>query len=192
MACPALISKIVSRGGCVTGRPRPLSVQWRTSPVSPPDPSVTTLTVQKRLHRLIARGVVSPSHTCRRVIVTLQRKRHGTFVKIARNRPTLDARSHYRLGFERPAAGRCRIITRFPATTTTDPARHAARSTADGPRSSRRKPGLRVRVLPALCQRSLLMQGLLVLAHSGVVSLLVRRRNLCAEGRQGLVQRGMR
>jgi hypothetical protein len=87
---------------------------WRTSPVSPPDPSVTTLTVQKRLHRLIATGVVSPSHTCRRVIVTLQRKRHGTFVKIARNRPTLDARSHYRLGFERPAAGRCRIITRFP------------------------------------------------------------------------------
>jgi hypothetical protein len=35
-------------------------------------------------------------------------------VKIARKRPTLGARSRYRAPFERPAAGRCRIITRFP------------------------------------------------------------------------------
>jgi ELWxxDGT repeat protein len=86
---------------------------WRTSPISPPDPSATTLTVRKRLQRLIARGAVSPNHACERVIVTLQKKKNGTFVKIARKRPTLDARSHYRVRFKRPAAGRCRIITRF-------------------------------------------------------------------------------
>jgi ELWxxDGT repeat protein len=87
---------------------------WRTSPISPPDPSATTLTVRKRLQRLIARGAVSPNHACERVIVTLQKKKNGTFVKIARKRPTLDARSHYRVRFKRPAAGRCRIITQFP------------------------------------------------------------------------------
>jgi ELWxxDGT repeat protein len=87
---------------------------WRTSPISPPDPSATTLTVRKRLHRLIARGKVSPNHACKRVIVTLQKKENGTFVKIARKRPTLDAGSHYRVRFQRPAASTCRIITRFP------------------------------------------------------------------------------
>ena len=86
---------------------------WRTSPISPPDPSGTTLTVRKSLQRLIARGAVSPNHACKRVIVTLQKKKNGTFVKIARKRPTLDARSHYRVRFKRPAAGRCRIITQF-------------------------------------------------------------------------------
>ena len=87
---------------------------WRTSPISPPDPSDTTLNVRKRLQRLIARGGVSPNHACKRVIVTLQKKKNGTFVKIARKHPALDAHSHYRVGFERPAARRCRIITRFP------------------------------------------------------------------------------
>ena len=87
---------------------------WRTSPISPPDPSDTTLTVRKSLQRLSARGEVSPNHGCKRVIVTLQKKENGTFVKIARKRPALDARSHYRVGFQRPADGRCRIITRFP------------------------------------------------------------------------------
>ena len=86
---------------------------WRTSPISPTDPSGTTLTVRKSLQRLIARGAVSPNHACKRVIVTLQKKKNGTFVKIARKRPTLDARSHYRVRFKRPAAGRCRIITQF-------------------------------------------------------------------------------
>ena len=87
---------------------------WRTSPISPPDPSGTTLAVRKSLQRLSARGEVSPNHACKRVIVTLQKKENGTFVKITRKRPALDARSHYRVGLERPAGGRCRIITRFP------------------------------------------------------------------------------
>jgi ELWxxDGT repeat protein len=86
---------------------------WRTSPISPPDPSGTTLTVRKRLYRVIARGVVSPNHSCKRVVVTLQKKKDGAFVTIARKRPMLDARSHYRVRFRRPAAGRCRIITTF-------------------------------------------------------------------------------
>jgi ELWxxDGT repeat protein len=86
---------------------------WRTSPISPPDPSGTTLTVRKRLYRLIARGGVSPNHSCKRVVVTLQKKKDGAFVTIARKRPMLDARSHYRVRFRRPAAGRCRIITTF-------------------------------------------------------------------------------
>jgi ELWxxDGT repeat protein len=90
---------------------------WRTSPMSLPsgrDQSCTTLQVRKRVHRLIARGRVSPNHSDERVIVTLQKKRNGTFVKIARKRPTLGARSRYRAFFERPAAGRCRIVARFP------------------------------------------------------------------------------
>ena len=90
---------------------------WRTSPMSLPsgrDQSCTTLQVRKRVHRLIARGRVSPNHSDERVIVTLQKKRNGTFVKIARKRPTLAARSRYRAFFERPAAGRCRIVARFP------------------------------------------------------------------------------
>jgi hypothetical protein len=87
---------------------------WRTiSQPSGRDPSRTTLKVRKRLHRLVARGGVRPWHPNRRVIVTLQKRKNGTFVTIARKRPTLGARSRYRVRLERPAAGRCGIIARF-------------------------------------------------------------------------------
>ena len=54
-----------------------------------------------------------PKHSDEHVVVTLQ-KRNGIYAKIARKRLAVDAHSHYRAPFERPAAGRCRIITRFP------------------------------------------------------------------------------
>jgi ELWxxDGT repeat protein len=88
---------------------------WKATPDPSPglDPSLTTLNVRKGPYRLVAKGGVRPNHACKHVTVTLYKKQNGIFVKIVRKHPTLTKQSHYRVGFGRPAAGWCRIITEF-------------------------------------------------------------------------------
>lgn len=74
--------------------------------------------------RLIARGYQFPAVPGEEMIVTLYKKKGGTYREVARKTPKLKGRvdvngdrfreSRFRASFERPASGSCRIRARWP------------------------------------------------------------------------------
>jgi hypothetical protein len=76
--------------------------------------TATTVGVSKTAAKVKAAGRVSPRRAGHHVVVTLSRKSGGRFHVLATHRPTLSSTSHYSTSFARPAAGRCRLRTRYP------------------------------------------------------------------------------
>ena len=85
----------------------------------------TTLRVWKRYGRIRARGLVTPAHPGRRMIVRLYRYSGGKWVWLITRRPYLYGSSdlnldgfpdsRYGTSFRRPRAGTCKVVAIFPA-----------------------------------------------------------------------------
>lgn len=61
-----------------------------------------------------ARGVLADSSFLgQHVGVTLKRWSHGRYAQVGRSSTTVGPRGHYTAAFTRPAAGKCRVVTRY-------------------------------------------------------------------------------
>ena len=80
--------------------------------------TATTVAVSKTVSRLHVSGVVRPNRPAHSVVVTLSRKRSGTFHAVATHRPVLSPRSRFTTAFKRTAAGTCRLTARYPGDAT--------------------------------------------------------------------------
>lgn len=76
--------------------------------------TATSLTVIKTSSRVRVAGLVAPNRQGRSVVVSLARKRSGSFHVLATHRPILTSRSRFATSFPRPAAGTCRVTVRYP------------------------------------------------------------------------------
>ncbi len=89
------------------------------------DTRTTLIRVWKRYGRIRARGLVTPAHPGRRMIVRLYRYSNGKWVWLVTRRPYLFGStdlnldgfpdSRFRTSFLRPRAGTCKVVAIFPA-----------------------------------------------------------------------------
>jgi hypothetical protein len=94
-------------------------------------PSTTSLKIRKGRERIKASGRVAPADRGKKMVVKLLKRRGGRFVKVATKRPTLQRgidtngdgvlESKYSTRFNRPRAGRCRVVARFGGNTSHAP-----------------------------------------------------------------------
>ena len=89
------------------------------------DDTRTRFTVSKANGRIRVRGLLTPAHPGKAMVVTLSRRKAGRWVRLAARRPQLIGRSdvngdgfrdsRFSTRFVRPRPGRCRIVARFRA-----------------------------------------------------------------------------
>jgi Calx-beta domain len=94
-------------------------------------PSTTSLKVRKGRESIKASGRVAPADRGKKMVVKLLKRRDGRYVKVATKRPTLQRgidtngdgvlESKYSTRFNRPRAGRCRVVARFGGNTSHAP-----------------------------------------------------------------------
>jgi hypothetical protein len=80
----------------------------------PPAITTTTLSIDKTRSKIAASGDVTPSDPDGEVIVTLFRKKGGTFKRMASKTALLNAEGRFVTLFARPDDGRCRVRARYP------------------------------------------------------------------------------
>lgn len=78
-------------------------------------PTTIGLTFDKTQTSIKAFGKVKPAHPGDEVLVTLFKKKAGSFVKIAERTKDLTAESRYSATFARPNKGRCKVVSKFSA-----------------------------------------------------------------------------
>jgi hypothetical protein len=75
--------------------------------------STTTAAVLKVARAIRVTGTLLPPHPGARIVVSLYRRRDGSFVRIAVHGPRLSEASAYRTFFARPRRGICNVTARF-------------------------------------------------------------------------------